>query len=130
MSAFSTAISAALPDIYAVLGGTVSDTSVQTELLGNSSIDSAFTESGSADTIRSLAYGQAAAVQYSSYAMMIALRVDPLSVQSLDDIRAQILNDMESSQLRQDLADYGASLDHALDSAAMKKMPASKIVNK
>lgn len=129
LSAFNRAVSAALPDIYGVLDGTASTTSAQTELLGASTLDSTFTESGSADTIRGLAYGQAAAVQYSSYAMMIALRLDPLAVNQLDDIRAQIIGDMESSQLKQDLADYGAALDHDLSDSAMKKMPATKIVN-
>ena len=129
-SAFNSAVSAALPDIYGVLGGTADSTSAQTELLGSSTLDSTFTQTGSADTIRNLAYGQAAAVQYSSYAMMIALRVDPLAVNSLDDVRTQVLSDMQSSQLKQDLADYGASLEHSLNDSAMKKMPASKIVNK
>jgi len=126
---FSGVAASALSDIYGVLGGTVSDTTVQTELLGSSTLDSTFTQTGAADTIRGLAYGEAAAVQYSSYAMMLALRLDPLEVNSLDDIRTQILSDMESSQLKQDLADYGAALDHNLSDSAMKKMPASKIVN-
>ena len=130
LSTFSSVVSAALPDIYGVLGGTASDTTAQTELLGSSTLDSTFTQDGAADTIRSLAYGQAAAVQYSSYAMMIALRLDPLDVNSLDDVRTQVLSDMESTQLKQDLADYGAALDHNLSDSAMKKMPASKIVNK
>ena len=129
VSAFSTAVSAALPDIYAVLGGTASSASVQTELLGNSSIDSAFTESGSADTIRGLAYGQAAAVQYSSYAMMIALRVDPLDGSSLDELRPQILSDLETDALRTSLSDYGAALENHLSTSAMNKLPMNKIVN-
>ena len=129
ISALNAAAQAALPDIYAVLDGTPSDTSVQTELLGSSSIDSAFTQEGSADTIRSLAYGQAAAVQYSSYAMMLALRVDPLSVTTLDNVRTQALSDMKSDELKNALADYGASMEHNLSDSAMKKLPATKIVN-
>ena len=122
--------SAALPDIYAVLGSTPSDTNVQTELLGSSTLDSTFTQSGSADTIRNLAYGQAAAVQYSSYAMMLALRVDPLSVASLDDLRDQVITDMKTSELKTALSDYGASLENHLDTSAMNKLPMTKIVNK
>ena len=130
ISAFSTAVSAALPDIYAVLGGTADNTSPQTELLGSSTLDSTFTQSGSADTIRNLAYGQAAAVQYSSYAMMLALRVDPLSVASLDDLRDQVITDMKTSELKTALSDYGASLENHLDTSAMNKLPMTKIVNK
>lgn len=130
VSALHSAASAALPDIYAVLGSTPSDTNVQTELLGSSTLDSTFTQSGSADTIRNLAYGQAAAVQYSSYAMMLALRVDPLSVASLDDLRDQVITDMKTSELKTALSDYGASLENHLDTSAMNKLPMTRIVNK
>ena len=130
VSALNAAAQAALPDIYAVLGSTPSDTNVQTELLGSSTLDSTFTQSGSADTIRNLAYGQAAAVQYSSYAMMLALRVDPLSVASLDDLRDQVITDMKTSELKTALSDYGASLENHLDTSAMNKLPMTRIVNK
>ena len=130
VSALNAAAQAALPDIYAVLGGTADNTSPQTELLGSSTLDSTFTQSGSADTIRNLAYGQAAAVQYSSYAMMLALRVDPLSVASLDDLRDQVITDMKTSELKTALSDYGASLENHLDTSAMNKLPMTKIVNK
>ena len=130
VSALNAAAQAALPDIYAVLGSTPSDTNVQTELLGASTLDSTFTQSGSADTIRNLAYGQAAAVQYSSYAMMLALRVDPLSVSSLDDLRDQVITDMKTSELKTALSDSGASLENHLDTSAMNKLPMTKIVNK
>ena len=130
VSALNAAAQAALPDIYAVLGSTPSDTNVQTELLGSSTLDSTFTQSGSADTIRNLAYGQAAAVQYSSYAMMLALRVDPLSVASLDDLRDQVITDMKTSELKAALSDSGASLENHLDTSAMNKLPMTKIVNK
>ena len=130
LSAFTQAVSSALPDLYAVLGGTADNTSPQTELLGSSTLDSTFTQSGSADTIRNLAYGQAAAVQYSSYAMMLALRVDPLSVASLDDLRDQVVTDMKTDELKTALSDYGASLENHLDTSAMNKLPMTKIVNK
>ena len=84
---------------------------------------------GTAGTIRSLAYGQAAAVQYSSYALMMLVRLDPLDADTLDSLRAQALSDMKSGELQDSLQSYGAQLPHALDSAAMKKMPASKIKN-
>lgn len=129
-NAFNAAASSALNGIYAVLDSTVpSDgtTSLQSELLSDSTIGSAFTAEGSADAIRALSFGQAAAVQYSSLSMMMAVRLDPLSIGSLDDVRSQVLSDLKSEELTDALAAYGASLDHSLDSAAMKKMPASKI---
>ena len=132
VSALNAAAQAALPDIYAVLDSTPAEdaSNVQTELLTESDLTGAFTQDGAADTIRSLAYGQAAAVQYSSYAMMLALRVDPLSVASLDDLRDQVITDMKTSELKTALSDYGASLENHLDTSAMNKLPMTKIVNK
>ena len=131
---FSTLHSAALnalPDIYAVLGASFesSDADVQHELLTGSDVDTAFTQDGAADTLRSLAYGEAAAVQTNSYSMILMVRVDPLSVSSLDDLRDQILSDMKGEELDDALAACGAQLDHTLNSSAMNKLPASKIVN-
>ena len=73
--------------------------------------------------------GQAAAVKYNSYALMAALRLDPLSLKALDDLRGQVLNDMKGEELSEALTAYGASLEHNLSSSAMNRMPASKIVN-
>ena len=101
--------------------------SLQTELLSSSTLDSAFSTEGSADTIRSLSFGQAAAVQYSSLSMMLAVRLDPLDGAALDDVRAQVLADMKSDELQDALAAYGASMQHSLDSSAMGKLPARKI---
>lgn len=65
VSALHEAAQNALPDIYAVLDGKTSDdsASVQTELLTESDVASAFTQDGAADALRSLSYGEAAAVQ-------------------------------------------------------------------
>lgn len=128
---FNTAASNALSGIYAVLDSTVpsdSTTSLQTELLSSSTIDSAFTIDGSADTIRGLSYGEAAAVQYSSLSMMMAVRLDPLAANTLSTVRSQVLSDMKSDELQDALAAYGASMEHSLDSSAMGKLPAKKIV--
>ena len=121
----------ALPDIYAVLDGETSDdsASVQTELLTESDVASAFTQDGAADALRSLSYGEAAAVQINSHALLLMVRVDPLSVSSLDDLRSQILSDMKGGELDDALAAGGAELAHDLDSSAMNKLPAKKIVN-
>ena len=131
VSALHEAAQNALPDIYAVLDGETSDdsASVQTELLTESDVASAFTQDGAADALRSLSYGEAAAVQINSYTLLLMVRVDPLSVSSLDDLRSQILSDMKGDELDDALASSGAELAHDLDSSAMSKMPAKKIVN-
>ena len=131
VSALHSAASAALPDIYAVLDGETSDdsASVQTELLTESDVASAFTQDGAADALRSLSYGEAAAVQINSYTLLLMVRVDPLSVSSLDDLRSQILSDLKGEELDDALAAYGAQLDSTLSSSAMSKLPAAKIVN-
>ena len=84
---------------------------------------------GAADALRSLSYGEAAAVQINSSTLLLMVRVDPLSVSSLDDLRSQILSDMKGGELDDALAAGGAELAHDLDSSAMNKLPAKKIVN-
>ena len=129
-AAFNAAASNALSGIYAVLDSTVpadSTTSLQTELLGNSTLDSTFTAEGSADAIRALHCGDAVAVQYSSLSLIMAVRLDPLDGSSLDAVRSQVLSDLKSDELADALADYGASMEHHLDAPAMNKLPASKI---
>ena len=131
MGAFSGVVTSALPDIYKVLDSTYSSDSdaPSLELIGDSTVTSAFTAEGAADTVRSLSIGQAAALKYNGYAMMAVLRLDPLSLNSLDNLRGQVLNDMKGEELSEALTAYGASLEHNLSSSAMNRMPASKIVN-
>ena len=130
LTAFNSIASSALTDICAVLDAEVPSTStLQTDLLGESDLTDAFTQEGAADTLRGLAYGQAAAIQYTGYAIMLAVRLDPLSVSTLDALRSQILSDMKGEELNDALAAYGAQLDSTLSSSAMSKLPASKIVN-
>ena len=108
MAAFNSIASSALTDICAVLDAEVPSTStLQTDLLGESDLTDAFTQEGAADTLRGLAYGQAAAIQYTGYAMMLAVRLDPLSVSTLDALRSQILSDMKGEELNDALAAYG-----------------------
>lgn len=131
MGAFSGVVTSALPDIYKVLDSTYSSDSdaPSLELIGDSTVTSAFTAEGAADTVRGLSIGQAAAFKYNGYAMMAVLRLDPLSLNSLDNLRGQVLNDMKGEELSEALTAYGASLEHNLSSSAMNRMPASKIVN-
>ena len=108
MAAFNSIASSALTDICAVLDAEVPSTStLQTDLLSESDLTDAFTQEGAADTLRGLAYGQAAAIQYTGYAMMLAVRLDPLSVSTLDALRSQILSDMKGEELNDALAAYG-----------------------
>ncbi len=130
-SAFQSAATAALPGIYEVTATTddPADANFSTSLLSDSDLDTSFTADGSADAIRALKMGEAAAVQYSSLAMMMAVRLDPLQLSTLDAIRSTALSDMKSAELQDALAAYGASLPHSLDASAMNKLPAKKIVN-
>ena len=130
-SAFQSAVTNVLPDIYDVTATTddPADANFSTSLLSDSDLDTSFTEEGSADTIRSLSLGEAAAVQYSTLAMMMAVRLDPLQMATLDALRPQALIDMKSQELQDSLAEYGASLSHDLSTSAMNKLPAKKIVN-
>ena len=130
LTAFNSIAGSALTDICAVLDADVPSTStLQTDLLAESDLTSAFTQEGAADALRGLAYGQAAAIQYTGYAMMLAVRLDPLGVSSLDDLRSQILSDMKGDELEDALTAYGSTLENDLSTSAMNKMPASKIVN-
>ena len=130
LTTFNSIASSALTGICAVLDAEVPSTStLQTDLLSESDLTDAFTQEGAADTLRGLAYGQAAAIQYTGYAMMLAVRLDPLSVSTLDALRSQILSDLKGEELDDALAAYGAQLDNSLSSSAMSKLPAAKIVN-
>ena len=130
LTAFNSIASSALTDICAVLDAEVPSTStLQTDLLGESDLTDAFTQEGAADTLRGLAYGQAAAIQYSGYAMMLAVRLDPLGVSTLDALRSQILSDLKGEELDDALSAYGAQMASTLSSSAMSKLPAAKIVN-
>ena len=91
LTTFNSIASSALTGICAVLDAEVPSTStLQTDLLSESDLTDAFTQEGAADTLRGLAYGQAAAIQYTGYAMMLAVRLDPLGVSTLDALRSQI----------------------------------------
>ena len=130
-SAFQSAATAVLPDLYDVTATTddPADASFSTSLLSDSDLDTSFTADGSADAIRALQMGEATAVQYSTLAMMMAVRLDPLQMSTLDALRATALSDMKSAELQDALAEYGSSLPHSLDASAMSKLPAKKIVN-
>ena len=123
LTAFNSIASSALTGICAVLDAEVPSTStLQTDLLSESDLTDAFTQEGAADTLRGLAYGQAAAIQYSGYALMLAVRLDPLGVSTLDALRSQILSDLKGEELDDALAAYGAQLDNSLSSLPMAEL--------
>lgn len=129
LEAFRAAAAAGLGEVYQVLGSPAPEGDpVSTALLGHASVDATFTEGDSAKQLYDLAFGQAAVLEHSGFAMMIALRLNPLTYQGMDAVRPQALTDYKAPELRQELADYGAALPHDLDSSAMKKLPAKKIV--
>ena len=130
-SAFSAAVTAALPDIYAVLDSEPSSdaSSLSTALLGSDNINATFSEEGTADAVRALKPGEAAAVQYNAASIILMMRIDPLQVSTLDALRTQILSDMKGDELEDALTAYGSTLENNLSTSAMNKMPASKIVN-
>ena len=129
LTTFNSIASSALTGICAVLDAEVPSTStLQTDLLSESDLTDAFTQEGSADTLRGLAYGQAAAIQYSGYAD--AGRPSGPAGRFHAGCSAQPdLSDMKGEELDDALAAYGAQLDSTLSSSAMSKLPAAKIVN-
>ena len=103
------------------------DTPVSTALLGHASVDATFTEGDSAKQLYDLAFGQAAVLEHSGFAMIDNTAVrNPLTYQGMDAVRTQALTDYKAAELRQELADYSAALPHDLDSSAMKKLPAKR----
>ena len=103
--------------------------SLSTALLGSDNIDATFSEEGTADAVRALKPGEAAAVQYNAASIILMMRIDPLQVSTLDALRTQILSDMKGDELEDALTAYGSTLENDLSTSAMNKMPASKIVN-
>ena len=130
-SAFSAAVAAALPDIYAVLDGEPSSdaSSLSTALLVLTTLIPPSPRKLRRRRPRPQARRGRCGAVFQLWLMML-VRLDPLDADTLDSLRAQALSDMKSGELQDSLQSYGAQLPHALDSAAMKKMPASKIKNK
>lgn len=130
-TSFRTALGAYLPAVYGVLDGTYDqsslDADLQSELFTQSYFDNYFSAE-SAAALRALDFGEAAAVQYSDYALILFLRADPLATLGLDAVRETVLVDLKSDELTDSLTAYGDTLELALDSAAMGKLPAKKIV--
>ena len=128
-SAFEASVTAALPELYAVLDSDASSaTGFSSGLLSEDVLTSAFTDEDAA-ALRELKPGEGAVVSYSSYALMFVVRLDAIEAAGLDSLRDTALSAMKSDELTDSLTAYGAELEHDLDSSAMAKLPAKKIVN-
>ena len=127
---FDETVAAALPGIYAVLDAELSAEDAAAQLsssfLTRSQMDASFSPEAAA-ALGGLGYGQAAAVEYGSTSLLIALRLDPLATLTLDDLRATILSDLGTALVQADMEAGGAALAAELDQAAMAKLPASRI---
>lgn len=128
---FYSALAQQLPDVYGVLdveyeaadlsGDFAVDLFSYDELAGSFSAEAL-------EAVTGLEFGQAAAVQYSSFALIVFLRQDPLQDYELDELRGTVLSEMKYTELDESLTEYGAQLADGLDESAMGKFPAKKIV--
>ncbi len=130
-TSFRTALGAYLPDVYGILDAEYSESSLasdlQSDLFTQSDFDGYFTEEAAA-ALKGLRFEEAAAVQYSEYALLIFLREDPVEQAGLDAVREAVLSDLKSQELTDALTACGETLELGLDSAATAKLPAKKIV--
>ena len=125
---FQAAVTDTVSEMYAVLGGEYTPTAADfaTGFLLDSDLEISFTEEA-ANTVRGLEVGQAAAVEYRSYAILLLVRLDPLDTLTLDQLRGDILSDLCSETLQNDLTAQGEALADGLDAGVMAKLPAKKI---
>lgn len=118
-----------LPNAYSACGNTFdsSQSFLNSGFFTESVLESYYSQDA-ADVIRSTALGQAVLVDASSYGCELFVRADPLSSSTLDDVRDTALQDLMGEALQEDLYAAGAALENSLDAAAMKKLPAGRIV--
>ncbi len=126
---FTTALNDHLADAYTAVGNTYSSDSlsISSEFLTSETLSSYYSEEQQ-EQLRQLPVGSGTLID-SSYACDLFVREDPLKANSLDDIRSTVLSDLKGTELQDSLYAYGAdTLTNSLDAAAMKKLPASKVV--
>lgn len=124
-----TALSDNLPGAYTAFDNTyTADNLVNASFFTDTVLSSYYTaEQG--DAIRAAAVGEAVLLDQSSYSCEVFVRAWPLENNTLDDVRDIALQDMKGTELQDALFAYGADeLADGLDSGAMAKMPASRIV--
>lgn len=125
---FQAAVTDTVAEMYSVLGSEYTPTAADfaTGFMLDSDLESSFTAEA-AEVIRGLEVGQAAAVEYSDYAILLLVRLDPLDTLTLDQLRGDILSDLCAETLQNDLTAQGEALADGLDAGAMAKLPAKKI---
>lgn len=124
-----TALSDNLPGAYAAFDNTyTADDSIDASFFTDTVLSSYYTEE-QGEAIRSAAVGEAVLLDGSSYSCEVFVRAFPLENNTLDDVRDIALQDMKGTELQESLYDFGANeLADGLDSGAMAKMPASRVV--
>lgn len=124
-----TALSDNLPGAYAAFDNTyTADDSIDASFFTDTVLSSYYTEE-QGEAIRSAAVGEAVLLDGSSYSCEVFVRAFPLENNTLDDVRDIALQDMKGTALQESLYDFGAGeLADGLDSGAMAKMPASRVV--
>lgn len=126
---FERAILSALPAIYAVAGNrcTASHSDFSATLLTAAVLQSTF-DANSTSALRVLRAGQAAAVQYSEQALLLAVRLDPIEYVGLDTVRGAALRALKGDELLAALKAYGRQLEHKLDDRLTEKIAAIDLV--
>lgn len=124
-----TALSDNLPGAYAAFDNTyTADDSIDASFFTDTVLSSYYTEE-QGEAIRAAAVGEAVLLDGSSYSCEVFVRAFPLENNTLDDVRDIALQDMKGTELQESLYDFGAGeLADGLDSGAMAKMPASRVV--
>lgn len=124
-----TALSDNLPGAYAAFDNTyTADDPVDASFFTDTVLSSYYTEE-QGEAIRAAAVGEAVLLDSSSYSCEVFVRAFPLENNTLDNVRDIALQDMKGTALQESLYDFGAGeLADGLDSGAMAKMPASRVV--
>lgn len=117
-----------LPAAYEALGNPyVPEAALSSQLLNETSLNQYFSAE-SAQKIRDLKNGDAVMLTDSGFAIELYQRVDPVATGEWESLRETALYTVYGEHLQDALIEYGASLESNLDTGAMNKMPASKIV--
>lgn len=128
---FTAALTDGLADVYGVLemeydpAESLED-DLSTDLFVAHELEGTFSEEDLA-TLTGLANGEAAAVQYGYYSLMIFLRADPLETQTVADWQDVLLSHLKSTELNDSLETYAAELTNGLKGFAMSCYSAKSI---
>ncbi len=132
LAAFTDALTDGIAEVYAVLEMEYDpaeglETDLTDGLFLREELVSYFGEETAA-VLEELEPGQAAAVQYSSFGLMVFLRADPLDGQELADWEPTLLNALKGTELSEALETSAEELENKLNSFAMGRYSAKNIV--